>query len=299
MVSAPNGPVTAMPWATAASIAGLMTSISSRPNKPPSPACGLRPPTAIFGADVPMRLSARSVAAMTRAIFSRATGSDENAVYLMLCFDDGVLVAAGRARHERRIAVELDARERDRRLVLRRCNDRIHLARERELDRRAGEGERGAAARGAPSAEIERGHVRLRAAEHVDAAAGPVGLGDARDHAQLGRDAAGGGMPFQHAGIADHDRLAGVAHGGIERSPEADLWSDARRIARGDGNSRLVAHAWTPVLYIGGTERLRERPVHSHGKSEAWITSGTPWPPTDLMARSTSLSPNLWVVTFS
>src|SRR5262249_32845459 len=48
MVSAPNGPVTAMPWATAASIAGLMTSISSRPNRPPSPACGLRPPTAIL-----------------------------------------------------------------------------------------------------------------------------------------------------------------------------------------------------------------------------------------------------------
>src|SRR5262249_4087698 len=68
MVSAPNGPVTAMPWATAASIAGLITSISSRPNNPPSPACGLRPPTAILGAAVPMRLSARSVAAMTRAI---------------------------------------------------------------------------------------------------------------------------------------------------------------------------------------------------------------------------------------
>src|SRR5262249_15450273 len=33
--------------------------------------------------------------------------------------------------------------------------------------------------------------------------------------------------------------------------------------------------------------------------SEAWITSATPSPPTDLMARSTSLRPNLWVVTFS
>src|SRR5882724_10440799 len=66
------------------------------------------------------------------------------------------------------------------------------------------------------------------------------------DHAQLGRDAAGCEMPFEHAGIADHDRLAGVAHGGIERSFEADLRSDARRVARGDGNSRVVAHGWTP-----------------------------------------------------
>ncbi|HVI67749.1 MAG TPA: hypothetical protein VM910_34970, partial [Bradyrhizobium sp.] len=64
-------------------------------------------------------------------------------------------------------------------------------------------------------------------------------------------------MPFEHVGVADHDRIAGVAHGGIERSLEADLRSDARRIARGNGNSRLVAHAWTPVLYIGGIERMR------------------------------------------
>src|SRR5215813_13218953 len=212
---------------------------------------------------------------------------------------DVVLVGAGRARDERRIAVELDARERDRCLVLRRCNDRIHLARERELDRRAGEGERGAAARGGAGTEVERGEVRLRAAEHVDAVVGPVGIGGARDYAQLGGDGAGGGMPFKHAGVADHDRLAGVAHGGVKRSLETDLRSDARRIARGNGNSRFIAHAWTPVFYIGGAERMRERAVYSHGMSEAWITSGTPWPPTDLMARSTSLSPNLWVVTFS
>jgi hypothetical protein len=29
------------------------------------------------------------------------------------------------------------------------------------------------------------------------------------------------------------------------------------------------------------------------------MTSGTPWPPTDLMARSTSFNPKVWVVTFS
>ena len=41
------------------------------------------------------------------------------------------------------------------------------------------------------------------------------------------------------------------------------------------------------------------RPNYCQGISDAWITSGTPSPPTDLMARSTSFSPNLWVVTFS
>src|SRR5947209_17289235 len=106
-------------------------------------------------------------------------------------------------------------------------------------------------------------------------------------------------MAFQHAGVADHDRLAGVAHRGVERSLETDLRSDARRITRGNGNSRFVAHAWTPVFHIGGAERMREGGFYSQGMSDAWITSGTPWPPTDLMARSTSLSPNLWVVIFS
>jgi len=169
-----------------------------------------------------------------------------------------VLVGAGRARDEGGIAVERDAGERDRCLVLRRCHDRVHLARERELDRGAGEGERGAPARGAAGAEVERGEVRLRAAEHVDAVVGPVGIGGARDYAQLGRGGAGRGMAFKHAGVADHDRLAGVAHGGVERSLKTDLRSDARRITRGNGNSRFVAHAWTPVFYIGGAERMRE-----------------------------------------
>src|SRR5262249_37198739 len=85
-------------------------------------------------------------------------------------------------------------------------------------------------------------------------------------------------MPFQYAGVADHDRLAGVAHGGIERSPEADLRSDARRVARGHGNSRFIAHAWTPGFYIGGIPPLRERPVHLHGQSETWVPTRAPSP---------------------
>ena len=52
--------------ATAASIAGLMISISSRPNKPPSPAWGFKPLTAILGAAMPIRCSVRAVSLMTR-----------------------------------------------------------------------------------------------------------------------------------------------------------------------------------------------------------------------------------------
>jgi hypothetical protein len=39
--------------------------------------------------------------------------------------------------------------------------------------------------------------------------------------------------------------------------------------------------------------------AHSQGMREAWITSGTPWPPTDLIARSTSFSGKRCVVTLS
>src|SRR6266481_5712839 len=91
-----------------------------------------------------------------------------------------------------------------------------------------------------------------------------------------GLDATGPGVPLDHARIAHQDRVAGVPHPAIERGLEADLRSDAGGVARGDGDD-----------------------CYSHGISEAWITSGTPWPPTERMARSTSFSPNLWVVTRS
>jgi hypothetical protein len=58
IVSAGNGPSTTWPRAAAASTAGAITSISSRPNTPPSPACGLRPATAIRGRSTPARRTA-------------------------------------------------------------------------------------------------------------------------------------------------------------------------------------------------------------------------------------------------
>src|SRR5262245_43638176 len=44
---------------------------------------------------------------------------------------------------------------------------------------------------------------------------------------------------------------------------------------------------------------ITSRRCYRHGMSDACITSATPCPPTERMARSTSLSPNVCVVTFS
>src|SRR5262249_23578743 len=117
----------------------------------------------------------------------------------------------------------------------------------------------------------------LRAVEHVDAVLPPVRIVDSTDHVQIDRDTAGPGVMPEHGGIAHQDRMAGCAHGRIERRLEADLRPDPRGIAGGDSDFRF----------------------YSHGINEAWITSGTPSPPTERMARSTSFSPNRWVVTSS
>src|SRR6185312_15783740 len=62
-VSDGNGPSAAMPSARAAATAGAITSISSRPKLPPSPACGLSAATAIRGVAMP---ASRSDAAVRR-----------------------------------------------------------------------------------------------------------------------------------------------------------------------------------------------------------------------------------------
>ena len=80
---------------------------------------------------------------------------------------DVVLGRSGLPRHEGRMAVELDACERDGGLVLRRRDHGIDLAGERGLDGAAGKSERGAPARGVSDAEGKRGRLGLLAIEHV------------------------------------------------------------------------------------------------------------------------------------
>ena len=68
---------------------------------------------------------------------------------------------------------------------------------------------------------------------------------------------------------------------------------------------RGIAASVGLAIWRGHEDPLRRAPgrvpsaPYSHGINEAWITSLTPSPPTERMARSTSLSPNLWVVTSS
>ena len=107
---------------------------------------------------------------------------------------------------------------------------------------------------------------------------------------QLGFDATGVRVLLEHGRIAHDDRVARRVNAGVERRLDADLWPDAAGIAGGNGD---------PGFRPFPRHSFGRETTHSHGISEAWITSGTPWPPTDLMARSTSFSPNLWVVIFS
>src|SRR5262245_60452627 len=74
-VSAGNGPSTQMPSRLPASTTGAITSISSQPKLPPSPACGLSPATAMRGCGKPalrMQASVKLNAREIRSLVNRA-----------------------------------------------------------------------------------------------------------------------------------------------------------------------------------------------------------------------------------
>lgn len=70
-VSPGTGPVTSWPFARNSSISGAVTSMSWRPNMPPSPAWGLSAATAIRGRSIPSRRKVATVSSTTRAIRAR------------------------------------------------------------------------------------------------------------------------------------------------------------------------------------------------------------------------------------
>src|SRR5262249_38192954 len=77
--------------------------------------------------------------------------------------------------------------------------------------------------------------------------------------------------------------------------------ADRARSLRPHPSSRFVRsgrqHPW--VTQDEAEQVRRYEASHSHGISEAWITSLTPSPPTERIARSTSLRPKRCVVTSS
>ena len=100
-----------------------------------------------------------------------------------------------------------------------------------------------------------------------------------------------GGNPGSALAISWRPRSVSSSPG---RSARASSPSRARPPSRCVGPLRTVADPRRVRLH-----RPRGSSAHFQGMSDAWITSGTPWPPTDLMARSTSFSPKVCVVTFS
>ena len=168
-----------------------MISISSRPNSPPSPACGLSPLTAMRRRrrrpDAP---ASGSVAAMTR--HTRAGVMASIAWRTLWCSVAWAIlvspkhsimktwsgsVPVSRATKEGWPSKAMPA-TRDRSFVLRRSDHRIHFVRDRGLDGGSAERDRGAAGGGADGAERDR--VGLPALEHIEAVTVPVGIaGDA------------------------------------------------------------------------------------------------------------------------
>ena len=123
----------------------------------------------------------------------------------------------GLARHERRITIERDARERDRRLVLRRRHDSVNVAGERRPDRRACARQRCLAGRRADAAERKVGEVRPPTGQHVDHAARPVSLRHAIDQPPLMGNLARLRLPIDDVRIADHNGAANPPHRSRER----------------------------------------------------------------------------------
>ena len=121
-----------------------------------------------------------------------------------------------RARDERGIAVELDARGVDRGLAVRRGDHRAIVARRRAADRPLRRGDRGATVRRMDLADRELARPEL---EHVDIAQ---------------RQAAGLRVRLDRRAAADHHRVAERAHLRVERRLQRHLRPDAAGIADRD-----------------------------------------------------------------
>src|SRR5690242_6854603 len=133
--------------------------------------------------------------------------------------------------------------------------------------------------------------------EDLEMMAQPLG-GAELDH-RLARRAAG----KRRLDLRDRDRVVAIERetlAGPRFHPRAGL-EEFRPLAKGI-EERLAGHAGLAPrgrLQPGPVAREVHGEFYFQGMREAWITSGTPWPPTERMARSTSYSPNACVVIFS
>ena len=152
--------------------------------------------------------------------------------------EDVVFGRSGLARHERRMAVEWNAGERDRSFVLRGGDDGSDLPGEGGFHRGAAECERRSSGCGAHLAEGDA--LLLRAVQNGELISGFSGVFDVPDRMQVDPDSAGVGVRSQDLRIAHQDRAAGGPHRRVERGLQADLRPDARRVPGRDRNDRFV-----------------------------------------------------------
>jgi hypothetical protein len=147
-----------------------------------------------------------------------------------------VLVGAGLACDEARIAVKLYARRSNRRLILRRGNDSIDLTGERRAHGPARARQRRASKRRAVLAEHEVLDLRHRHVEHREPRRGRV-LGVA-DWNELSGDVGRLRVAGAHARSTEDDRPANGLHRRVKRGRQTDFRADAGRISGRDGNTR-------------------------------------------------------------
>jgi hypothetical protein len=225
-------------------MAGVTIFRSSSPNRPPSPACGLTPLTAMRGCSI---ASLRKVSIGARNPFTRnqLQGARNAGVQrhmrdayfapLVLEAQHQDAVFRRESRHpgdEGRVAVELEAGGVDRAFGVGRGHHRLILAGERAADGGFRRIEGRTPVGGIDHSDSQLPGFELLSLDQLDA---------------LERQAAPLRVRLQDTAVPDYDRTTDRPHPRVERSLEADLRADPRRVAGGDGDSELVARHDVPT----------------------------------------------------
>ena len=242
MVSPGQGPLALMPSARAWAMAGSMTSISSRPNLPPSPACGFRPATRRAPRDAhlatgPVGQAQRAQLGLRRDarddVGQRHVDGHQQHAQLVIGEHHGEVRRAGAFGQDLGMAGIVDAGQVHGMLG---GDDGADGARLGVVDGGADVVVGAASGLGAELPGRQVGGQGRTAADDLDQAGAQAGLGGRSDldhvqaRAQRGRAA-------QRAGVAVHHMRRGPAH-----RLDDDFRADAGGIAHGDAHGQLGVH---------------------------------------------------------
>jgi hypothetical protein len=156
---------------------------------------------------------------------------------------DVARIEACLARDEGRIAVDFDAGERNRGLVLWRGDDGIDFAGARRLNRLAGGEQRRAAARRAGAAEADVAQLLAWTGDERDCVFAMVDVLETLDHPDRRIDPARLRMARYDCRLSEQNGPAQRSDTGVERGLHADLGADPGGVSRRNGNDRqCVGH---------------------------------------------------------